>query len=105
MTDMWKFRTPPVPLDRNLILEMPVDDTPTFRSRVGEKDHVKSLLQPHVHGVLKDQRALTLCDNVLLFDSRNVVVENERFYMLTGLMMIQCPAPRSSFKTRDPVGL
>jgi ubiquitin-like 1-activating enzyme E1 B len=61
MSDMWRFRAPPVPLDRNSILE---------------QGPVNSPFESHL---LRDQRALTLRDNVHLFDTRYVAVENGRF--------------------------
>jgi ubiquitin-like 1-activating enzyme E1 B len=75
MSDMWRFRAPPMPLDRNLILNVTSDDMLT--SCAGSTSPMNSQPQSSVNGTLKDQRALTLRDNVLLFDSRNVVVETE----------------------------
>jgi len=65
-----------MPLNRNLILNVTSDDMLT--SCTGSTGPMNSQPQSSVNGALKDQRTLTLRDNVLLFDSRNVVVENEQ---------------------------
>jgi len=69
MADMWKSRSPPTPLDFDAILDG------TFHSQ----DNIRSLNDSSVNGhssgsnqtiLLKDQRALTLKDNLDLFISR-----------------------------------
>ena len=65
-----------MPLNRNLILNVTSEDMLTSCAR--STGPMNSQSQSFVNGALKDQRALTLRDNVLLFDSRNVVVENEQ---------------------------
>lgn len=65
-----------MPLNRNLILNVTSDDMLT--SCAGGTSPMNSQPQSSVNSALKDQRTLTLRDNVLLFDSRNVVVGNEQ---------------------------
>jgi len=65
-----------MPLNRNSIINVTSDDMFTPRAR--STGPMNSQSQSSVNGALKDQRTLTLRDNVLLFDSRNVVVENEQ---------------------------
>ena len=79
MSDMWKFRTPPMPLDRNAILGVSLDDNSASRTTSKEQAPIISPLESHANDVLRDQRTLTLRDNVLLFDTRNVIVENGWF--------------------------
>ncbi|KAF5381549.1 hypothetical protein D9615_005564 [Tricholomella constricta] len=76
MADMWRSRAPPVPLDFDAIM----DDTFVLRNAVSgaggvdpASDSVNGTGNAHSNGAgLKDQRALSLRDNVELFvDSTN----------------------------------
>ncbi|CAE6451163.1 unnamed protein product [Rhizoctonia solani] len=81
MSDMWKYRVPPVPLDRSAILEGAFVDSRNDASSgkekdeaiaAGEKDGADSgrdnSNQAPTGAGLKDQKALTLKETVELFD-------------------------------------
>jgi ubiquitin-like 1-activating enzyme E1 B len=73
MSDMWQYRVPPVPLDRKAILTDSFVD-----SRKGDAiNGHKNAAPPQTNGGnsqagsgLKDQKALSLRDNVELLDDR-----------------------------------
>ncbi|KAF9511239.1 hypothetical protein BS47DRAFT_1346954 [Hydnum rufescens UP504] len=73
MSDMWRSRKPPVPLDRDSILAgafslLPATVAPSAAD-ASAKHSTTNGSQSHSSTKLKDQKDLTLRDNVLLFDS------------------------------------
>lgn len=72
MSDMWRFRTPPTPLDRSEILKEEIK-VPVATHGEATGSNGKSASQPvQPPSTIKDQRELSLRDNVLLFDQRSV---------------------------------
>lgn len=84
MADMWRSRSPPVPLDFDAIMDetfvLRDDGTPKpteLRSNGGSKPHVATNGQSNgINGSvgLKDQRSLSLRDNLVLFVDRCVSI-------------------------------
>lgn len=69
MEDMWRFRKPPIPLNRNSIMDGSFE--PLTRSH--DNISVVAMQTAQASGnTLRDQRELSLRDNVVLFDSRYV---------------------------------
>lgn len=84
MSDMWRSRSPPTPLDFDAILDGSFH--PRDNSALSTTDNGSSVTNGHIKGSfngpsLRDQRTLTLKDNLKLFISR---------YLLCQLLSI-CP--------------
>lgn len=69
MADMWKSRSPPTPLDFDTILN---DTFQSHQNSVSVNDSASNghRSESNQAPILKDQRALTLKDNLVLFISR-----------------------------------
>lgn len=67
MTDMWRFRRPPTPLDREDIFK---DNFPLLMHVNDTESAPESAFTQRSNIMLKDQRILTLKENVILFETR-----------------------------------
>ncbi|KAK7062646.1 E1 ubiquitin-activating protein uba2 [Paramarasmius palmivorus] len=73
MSDMWRARTPPTPLDFDAILQgtfaLPTPSSSAAASTNGQVNGKSNGAETSANAGLKDQRALTLKDNLSLFIS------------------------------------
>jgi ubiquitin-like 1-activating enzyme E1 B len=85
MADMWRSRDKPTPLDFDAIVNRSFvvkESTKNIASSLNSKGQVnghangRSASSSNANGGLKDQRALTLQDNLSLFVSRYTLIRN-----------------------------
>ena len=83
MADMWRSRDKPTPLDFDAIVEgsfvvkEPTKNAASSSNTKGQVNgHANGASSSNGNGGLKDQRALTLQDNLALFVSRYSLIRN-----------------------------